>query len=1520
MVKILRLYLFIAGLLMVSVFNVNAQNCTVNAGVNTTICPGSQFKLLGTFNGLISSNPTWTQVSGPSVTISTTLIAGSNATATVTGYAADVNYVFRISAKCTDGSLVYQDVTYVVSSLGNATAGPDAYGCPGTPFVLQGSALGVGETGKWTRISGSGPPIINDTQPNATLNFTTNASAVNGTYRWTVSKTTGGSTCTSFDDVVITNLGTATVNAGTDQNLSCYNVTTSTTLNGSNAGTNATYGQSALWTFVSGPSIPTISNTAIRNPNVSNLIQGTYVFRYTVTGPCQNGSDEVSINVAPASQNITNAGGGSTQTYCDGRTSVLLTAPKALYAGETMLWTGGGGGVTITNPTNNVTTATGLSGLNGSSNTFTYTITNSITGCSSTGNYTIQFKAPPTISITGSNPIFVTCNDTKATINYTVNNGTGTEYALISAPSGSSIQTLMGGLNNFVGAPGSGTELTGFDKIGTYVLRYRRNTDNGSGGCSDAYADVTIVASASPTAANAGTKQVLACNVFTTALAGNIPLVGVGKWSQISGPNTAIIVNPFLNNTTINGLVSGKYTFRWIISGGDGACSNTQGDVDVVVSSQTPTASVVGSDAAVCNSTPIYLTGNTPALNETGAWTVTKNGGLPAPEVVFSSTTNPSAVATGLANNTTYTFTWTITNNCSLDYPGLVAPASYTITTSNINGPKQADAGVDICRPSGTTSFTLAGNAPTGTEVGTWTKISGPNITITNPALFNTTVTGATNGTYVFQWKLENNGCSPTTDLVTITISAAATVANAGANQNICGTTVTLAGNTPTVGVGVWTQTEGAGGAIITNPALPGTTVTGLTEGRYKFVWTITNGACASSAPSEVTINVSLASSVAIAGPAQAVCNATSTTLAATPVTNGVGNWSAVSGPSIPVFADANNPTTLVSNLKYGVYVLRWTSRGGVFCPVTQDDVTITVTQNANAGTDRAICSVNSVTLTGNENSTGTWTNVSGPNVPTLTATGTNSSIATGLIAGVYKFKYSLPAVGACVATEDEIQITIEAAPSPALAGADQEQCQPTATATSSFTMAATPPAVGTGKWVLLDKTFGTTTPTITNINSATTTITGMQPGVYLYEWSVSNIGGACVGGNSNADIVRLTVFKEPSAALAGSDQLSACSNNVTMAAVAPVVGIGTWSVVSQPGGSPAVVFSAINSPTTKITNLQNGPYVFRWTVENGSPTCASKSDDVNVTVTTTPVTVANAGLDQSVCNTLFPLTTTFVLAGSAPGAGETGTWTIISQPTGSAATFSDANSNTATISGLMAPAGAAVGTYVLRWTIKNSLNMTPTDCDSFDEVTIKVYNLPSVSNAGTNQNVCLSSSVTLNATPVAVDRGVGTWSSDVLNPTVPVFSNINSPTSTLSGLVAGTYKLTWTVSNGNCIVSTSDVTVVVSNCEIAIAKSTSTPVQQANGSYNITLTFKVKNTGNAALSGVQVEDNLLLTFPSPKTWTVTSLNATGTLVANSIGVGGFNGNTNQQLLSNTSALPVSAEETITLVLNVQFN
>lgn len=1527
MSKFLRAHLLLIAFTFILFDTAKAQNCTVNAGINTTICPGNPFILTGAASGLFANTAVWTQVSGPSVTVSATNISGTAATATVSGYTSDVNYTFRLTAKCTDGNLVSQDVVYTVSSLKTAAAGPDTYACPGT-FILQGSALASGETGVWTRISGTGPAPNTPASPNSTLTFTNQQSTQTATYRWTVSKTTNGNTCSSFDDVVITNLGTQPVSAGGDISRSCYNVTTSAQLSGSFAGTNGPYGQSALWTFVSGPSTPAISNAAIRNPTVSNLVAGTYIFRYTVTGPCQSGSDEVAVIVAPASQDVTPLGGSNTQTFCDGRTAVLLSAPKALYAGETMEWTklSGPGTQTFSAATSNVTT---VSGLDGASNySFRYRITNSVTGCISERIYNVTYRNPPSITIMSSNPTFVTCGLTETIVDYTSSGGTGTEYALISAPAGSTIQSSMGGLNNWVNPPNSGQILTGFTKIGTYVLRYRRNTDSGLGGCADAYAEITIVVSAAPTAANAGTRQVLACNVVSTNLAGNIPTVGTGKWSQISGPNSANIVNPPANNSAVTGMISGTYVFRWVISGGDGACANTQSDVEVVVSAPSPTTSAAGNPQALCNNTPVYLQGNTPVRNETGTWTVIKtgSGANSAPEVTFSPNVNtPTAVANGLLGNTSYTFTWTITNACG------TSSSDVEITTSNTAGPKAATAGADQCLPSGTTSFTLAGNQPTNGETGTWTRISGPNNPTFNASTYNAIVTGAINGTYVFEWALSRNSCPPTTATTTVTISAPATTANAGADQNVCGTSVTLSANTPTVGTGTWTQTGGGGGAVITDPSSPNTTVTGLTDGRYVFRWTIANSNCAASFD-EVTINTSAPSTAPAAGPDQAVCDATSTVLAANAITNGTGSWVAVSGPSIPAFANLNDPATTVSNLVYGTYVLRWTSRAGVFCPVLTDDVTISVTQNANAGSDQSICNATSTTLRGNENSAGTWSLVTQPGgsgTVQFTSVGTNASLVGNLSTGNYVFRYTLPALGGCSSTSDDVEVSVVAPPSAANAGADQAICLPAASANAiNTTMAAIAPVSGTGTWTRLESTAGAPVPVIVSPNSATSSITGLGVntttgvGVYLFEWKVAGTGPCASNENTNRDIVRITVYREPEAAVAGPDQLSACSNNVIMAATPITYGLGTWTVMSQPATANAV-FDAVNSPTTRITSLIAGNYTFRWSVANGNPTCTTKTDDIDVTVTTTSITVADAGPEtQSVCNTNFPSTTSFQLNGNLPDASETGTWGIVSQPVGSTLTtsaFDNVNLRTATISGLQAATGAASGVYVLRWTIKNTANQSATDCSSTDDITITVYNTPSNAVAGADQELCLGSALTLAADPVAPERGTGAWST-VTNAgtTPPVFSDPNSPTATVNGLIAGTYVFRWTVSNGSptCTATISDVQVIVRDCQIAIAKATSTPVQQANGSYNVTLTFKVQNTGNTSLSAVQVEDDLTLTFPAPKTWTVTSVAATGALVANS----GFDGNADKNLLSAGSTLAVNATETITVILNVTLN
>ncbi len=91
---------------------------------------------------------------------------------------------------------------------------------------------------------------------------------------------------------------------------------------------------------------------------------------------------------------------------------------------------------------------------------------------------------------------------------------------------------------------------------------------------------VTVVVDDIPSIAEAGMGQVV-CNESSTMLEAQAPSLGLGTWTQVSGPNTAVFDDENLPNATVSQLVPGMYTFEWTVS--NGACAGTSDQVEIEV-------------------------------------------------------------------------------------------------------------------------------------------------------------------------------------------------------------------------------------------------------------------------------------------------------------------------------------------------------------------------------------------------------------------------------------------------------------------------------------------------------------------------------------------------------------------------------------------------------------------------------------------------------------------------------------------------------------------------------------------------------------------------------------------------------------------------------------------------------------------------------------------------------------------------------------------------------------------------
>lgn len=122
---------------------------------------------------------------------------------------------------------------------------------------------------------------------------------------------------------------------------------------------------------------------------------------------------------------------------------------------------------------------------------------------------------------------------------------------------------------------------------------------------------------------------------------------------------------------------------------------------------------------------------------------------------------------------------------------------------------------------------------------------------------------------------------------------------------------------------------------------------------------------------------------------------------------------------------------------------------------------------------------------------------------------------------------------------------------------------------------------------------------------------------------------------------------------------------------------------------------------------------------------------------------------------------------------------------------------------------------------------------------------------------------------------------------------------------------------DGNGVPDESSVTPVSFPFKTQIGLSkTATATNASDGTFDVTYTFSVQNMGTFPLNGIDIIDNLQVTFPSPLTFTITSITADGGLTTSTVFTG-IGSNTN---LLNPQASTIAPGVTNTVVLKLNVN
>lgn len=419
--------------------------------------------------------------------------------------------------------------------------------------------------------------------------------------------------------------------------------------------------------------------------------------------------------------------------------------------------------------------------------------------------------------------------------------------------------------------------------------------------------DTTIIfVETPPTTSNAGQNDSICGDQIN--LNGNIPTVGTGTWSLISGTGT--ITNPSSPTSLVTNIGKGLNIFEWKI---ENNCNFSSSQVTIKGVEQ-PTVAVCYNDTIFCADNHILIA-DTNLIGE-GIWTIGKGAGL----IEYPNLNETNVTALDIDTNV---FKWTIANYCNSTYDSVIvireALPTLPILTNDTS----------TCE----NSIQLLSNAPY-VGIGEWSIVSSPAPLPSKTDTTSITFTNLAIGQNTFGWTISNT-CESNTEEIIVELIDAPSIAIVEADQSLCVYTSTINASVPLVGTGIWELFSGSG--TFENPINPTTNVTDIGEGINLYTWTVSN-ICGSNTDTLI-VAANIAPTTAEVGSDQTICGGLTILSGNTP-TVGNGVWSIVDGNGF--FHTTSDPTTGVDSIGIGENTYVWTISNA--CTSTSAEIKITNT------------------------------------------------------------------------------------------------------------------------------------------------------------------------------------------------------------------------------------------------------------------------------------------------------------------------------------------------------------------------------------------------------------------------------------------------------------------------------------------------------------------------------------------------------------------------------------------------